>query len=129
MLRFHPTYVSTHWEGGIKALSCSWERIQAIQNALRQDSPGRLVDLELALKGMLIQSRLEQDNVHYQLLMEQFQLLRQAQQRIYNLFKIKIINARLDEDSGRLVPLIQDSLAVFPLSDDKRYHEIRSNQW
>ncbi|NLF93544.1 MAG: FHA domain-containing protein [Oligosphaeraceae bacterium] len=129
LLRFNPVFVSSHWEGGTKAVPCSWERIQSIQNALRQDSPGRLVDLELTIKGMLIQSRLNNDNVHYQLLMEQFQLLRLAQQRVYNLFKIKITNARLDQDQQRMAALLQDSLAVFSLSDDKRYHEIRNNRW
>ncbi|NLZ62826.1 MAG: hypothetical protein GX902_03360, partial [Lentisphaerae bacterium] len=126
LLRFNSSFVALHWEGGVKAVPCSWERIQAIQNALRQDSPGRLVDLELAIKGMLIQSRLDNDNVHKQLLMEQFYLLRLAQQRIYNLFQIKFTNARLDQDEERMTALVQDSLAVFSLSDDKRYHEIRN---
>jgi len=129
LLRFNSGYVSSHWEGGVKAVPCSWERIQAIQNALRQDSPGRLVDLELAIKGMLIQSRIDNDNVHSQLLMEQFQLLRLSQQRVYNLFKIKITNARIDADRARISGLIQDSLAVFSLPDDKRYHDIRNGKW
>lgn len=128
-LLFSKKFVQNHWDGGVPAVKANWELLREIKSQLPNASPIRLARMARTVNGLLIDTSLSGDIEKHNFAKELLLLLRNEQNLCYNAMKIRYINARLERNSAAALRIKDESAAIFPLSNDKRYYDIRTNQW
>ena len=128
-LMFSARFVQNHWDGGVPAVKTSWELLRDLKSQLPNASPIKLARMARTINGLLIDTSLTGDIEKHNFVKELLLMLRNEQKVCYNAMKIRFINARLERNTDAALRIKDESAAIFPLNNDKRYYDIRTNRW
>ncbi len=128
-LLFSRKFVADHWEGGIPALALDSNALLRLRNEISNASPARLARLQRIICGVLVQAVKTKDAGLEESALGLLRVLREEQKICFNTLKIKYVNAMLEHDRAAAEKIRAESAAVFSLSSDKRFYDIRQNLW
>ena len=128
-LLFSKAFVQKHWDGGVPAVKADWAAMRELKSQIPNASPIRLARLSRTINGLLIDTSLSGDTEKHKLAQELLLLLRNEQKLCFNAMKIRYINARLERNREAALRIKDESAAIFPLRNDKRFYDIRMNRW
>lgn len=122
-------FINEHWEGGVPAVSVDWKTLRRMRNQIKSTSPIRLAGMYRQINGILVDSMLKGDKAKLQIAREMLLSLREVQVNSFNAMKIRYINAVLERNIVAAEKIKAETAAVFSLSNDKRFYDIRTNKW
>ena len=128
-LLISPRFVEEHWEGGATPVSVDWKTLRSLKNKIKSTSPIRLAASYRLVNGILVDAMLKGDKAKLQVAQEMLLALREVQSRNFNAMKIRYINALLERNAAAAEKIKAETAAIFSLSNDKRFYEIRTNKW
>ena len=100
-----------------------------MKNKIKSTSPIRLAASYRLVNGILVDAMLKGDKAKLQVAQEMLLALREVQSRNFNAMKIRYINALLERNAAAAEKIKAETAAIFSLSNDKRFYEIRTNKW
>ena len=128
-LLISPQFVVRNWEGGASAVSVDWKTLRELKNRIKSTSPILLSRTFRQINGILIDSMLKGDKAKLQVAQEMLYDLRDLQSRSFNAMKIRYINAVLERNAAAAEKIKAETAAIFSLSNDRRFYDIRANKW
>jgi hypothetical protein len=128
-LLFSKRFVQTHWDGGVPAVKADWVLLRELKSQLPNASPIKLARMARTINGLLIDTTLSGDIEKHNFAKELLLMLRNEQMVCFNAMKIRYINARLERNAEAVQRIKEESAAIFPQKNDKRYYDIRTNRW
>ena len=126
---FSRKFVDSHWEGGVPAVKYDIARLKAMQSSIRRTSPAKLSQTFQLVNGVLVDAKMTGNAAKLQIGQIMLAQLREVQKLHYNSMKIKHINAKLERDHKLAEKVRAECAAIFSLNNDRRFYDVRKNQW